>query len=147
MVSVCLPSDALLHTYHLTWVSLTLGVGYLFTAAPAKHSHCSLPWTRGISSPPPFWPSTWDSSSRPSCAHAATAGLGESLWEAEGQLPGSPWGQGLVAAILGSTSTQASVRPFLIVAKILNLALLNVMKARNQTTFCLFKQITWKMQS
>ena len=23
-------------TYHLTWVSLTLGVGYLLTAAPAK---------------------------------------------------------------------------------------------------------------
>ena len=27
---------------------------YLFTAAPAKHSRCSLPWTRGISLPPPF---------------------------------------------------------------------------------------------
>ena len=26
------------NTYHLTWVSLTLGVGYLFTAAPAKCS-------------------------------------------------------------------------------------------------------------
>ena len=38
------------NTYHLTWVSLTLGVGYLFTAAPAKRSRCSLPWTRGISS-------------------------------------------------------------------------------------------------
>ena len=35
------------NTYHLT-------VGYLFTAAPAKRSHCSLPWTRGISSPLPF---------------------------------------------------------------------------------------------
>ena len=42
------------NTYHLTWVSLTLGVGYLFTAAPAKHSCCSLPWTRGISSQPPL---------------------------------------------------------------------------------------------
>ena len=41
-------------TYRLTWVSLTLGVGYLFTAAPAKCSHCSLPWTRGISSSLPF---------------------------------------------------------------------------------------------
>ena len=40
--------------YCLTRVSLTLGVGYLFTAAPAKRNHCSLPWTRGISSPPPF---------------------------------------------------------------------------------------------
>ena len=47
MVSVCLSSC---NTYHLTWVSLTLDVGYLFTAAPAKHSHCSLPWMRGISS-------------------------------------------------------------------------------------------------
>ena len=37
------------NTYHLTWVSLNLGVGYLFTAAPAKRSHCSLPWMRGIS--------------------------------------------------------------------------------------------------
>ena len=33
------------NTYRLTWVSLTLGMGYLFTAAPAKRSHCSLPWT------------------------------------------------------------------------------------------------------
>ena len=48
MVSVCLPSDALCNTYHLTWVSLILVVGYLFMAAPAKHSHCSLPWT-GVS--------------------------------------------------------------------------------------------------
>ena len=52
------------NTYHLTWVFLTLGMGYLFTAAPAKLSHCSLPWTKGISSPCPSWPSTWDSSSR-----------------------------------------------------------------------------------
>ena len=35
MVSVCLPSDTSCNTYHLTWVSLTLGMGYLFTAAPA----------------------------------------------------------------------------------------------------------------
>ena len=34
------------NTYRLTWVSLTLGMGYLFMAAPAKHSHCFLPWTR-----------------------------------------------------------------------------------------------------
>ena len=37
---VCLPSC---NTYHLTWVSPTLDVGYLFTAAPAKRSCCSLP--------------------------------------------------------------------------------------------------------
>ena len=42
------------NTYCLTWVSLTLDVGYLFMAAPAKRSHCSLPWTRSISSPPPL---------------------------------------------------------------------------------------------
>ena len=43
--SVChlMPS---LSAYHLTWVSVTLDVGYLFTAAPAKCSRCSLPWTR-----------------------------------------------------------------------------------------------------
>ena len=38
------------NTYRLTWVSLTLDVGYLFMAAPAKCSLCALPWTRGISS-------------------------------------------------------------------------------------------------
>ena len=47
MVSVCLPSDASCNTYHLTWVSLTLGVGYLFTAAPAKHSRCFLTLDEG----------------------------------------------------------------------------------------------------
>ena len=40
--------------YHLAWVSLTLDVGYLFTAAPVKHGCCSLPWNRGIFSCPPF---------------------------------------------------------------------------------------------
>ena len=34
------------NTYHLTWVSLTLVVRYLFMAAPAKCRHCSLPWTK-----------------------------------------------------------------------------------------------------
>ena len=38
------------NTYSVTWVSLTLDVGYLFTAAPAKRSRCSLPWTKAISS-------------------------------------------------------------------------------------------------
>ena len=38
------------NTYHLTWVSLTLDMGYLFMVAPAKHSCCSLPWMSGISS-------------------------------------------------------------------------------------------------
>ena len=42
------------NTYHLSWVSLTLDVGYVFMAAPAKRSGCSLPWTRGISSPSPL---------------------------------------------------------------------------------------------
>ena len=59
------------NTYHLTWVSLALDVGYLFTNAPAKHSCCSLPWTRL-----PVWPWTWSSSSWPSCtpksSHAKT---------------------------------------------------------------------------
>ena len=47
MVLVCLPSDAL-STPTLTWISLTLDVGCLFTAAPAKRSCSSLPWTKGI---------------------------------------------------------------------------------------------------
>ena len=42
------------NTYHLTWVSLTLNVGYLFMAAPAKRSRYSLFWTRDISSLPPL---------------------------------------------------------------------------------------------
>ena len=70
---MCLPSVALFQTYYLTWVSLTLDVGYLFTTAPAKHSCCSLPWMRGISSSPPLLTLTWNSSSRPSCARTATA--------------------------------------------------------------------------
>ena len=37
------------NTYCPTWVSLTLDVGYLFMAAPAKRSRCSLPWTWGSS--------------------------------------------------------------------------------------------------
>ena len=36
------------NTYCLTWISLTLDMGYLFTAAPAKRSRCCLPWTRGL---------------------------------------------------------------------------------------------------
>ena len=32
--------------YHLTWVSLTLDMPYLLTAALAKCSRCSLPWRR-----------------------------------------------------------------------------------------------------
>ena len=49
---VCpLPS---LSAYRLTVVSLSLDVGYLFTAAAAKCSHCSLLWMWGISSWPPL---------------------------------------------------------------------------------------------
>ena len=48
--SVC-PLMPSLIPYCLTGVSLTLDMGYPFTAAPAKHSCCSLPWIWGIS----FW--------------------------------------------------------------------------------------------
>ena len=41
-----------LRAYRLTWVSITLDVGYLFTAIPAKRSHCSLLWRWGSSSLP-----------------------------------------------------------------------------------------------
>ena len=67
MVSVCLPSDALLQHLPSNWVSLTLGVGYLFTAAPAKCSCCSL--DEGYLLTAPSWPWTWSNSSRPSCPH------------------------------------------------------------------------------
>ena len=46
-VSPLMPS---LGTYHLTWVSLTLDVGSILTAAPAKYIHCSLRWKSGNSS-------------------------------------------------------------------------------------------------
>ena len=71
-----------LNTYHLPWVSLTLVVGYLFMAAPAKHSRCSLPWSRGISHGRPSWPWTWSSSSQPSCTCTAAAPWkwGSSFW-------------------------------------------------------------------
>ena len=54
MVLVCLPSDALSQHLPSYLVSLTSDVGYLFTAAPAKRSRCSLPWRRAISSRPPL---------------------------------------------------------------------------------------------
>ena len=49
--SVC-PLMPSLSAYHLTWVSLTLDVQYLFTASPEKCSCFSLPWIWGISSRP-----------------------------------------------------------------------------------------------
>ena len=50
--SVC-PLMPSWNTYRLSWISLILDLGYLFTAAPAKRSPCSLPWTWGSSSRPP----------------------------------------------------------------------------------------------
>ena len=79
------------NTYHLTWVFLTLGVGYLFMAAPAKHSRCSLPWRRGISLLLLSWHSMWDSFSRPSCACAATAPAPRLLLPAAGPGLGRGW--------------------------------------------------------
>ena len=38
----------------ITANNLTLDVGYLFMASPAKRSRFSLSWTRGISSQPAF---------------------------------------------------------------------------------------------
>ena len=61
------------NTYHLTWVSLTLGVGYssqLLQQSTAIAPYLGLrvsPYRRCSS------PSTGDSSSRPSCACAAAA--------------------------------------------------------------------------
>ena len=47
--SICLLMPSL-SAYYLTWFSLTLDVGYLFTAVPAKRSRCSLPstWKRRL---------------------------------------------------------------------------------------------------
>ena len=49
--SVC-PLMPSLSAYCLTWVSLTLDVGYLFMVTPAKRSWGSWPWTWGSCSPP-----------------------------------------------------------------------------------------------
>ena len=55
VVSVCLPSVALSQCLPSYLVSLTLDVGYLFMAVPAKCSHCSLPWPWASSSRPIDW--------------------------------------------------------------------------------------------
>ena len=80
MVSVCLLSDASCNTYHLTLVSLTLDMGYLFMASP--ESVAAAPYLGWGVSPHgwTFWLWRWSSSSRPSCARAA-ATLTLSLWK------------------------------------------------------------------
>ena len=77
MVSVCLPSDALLQTYRLTWVSLTLDMGYLLTAAPPDLKRGVAPLGPPAPDQPPFLghqvaplshcprPQAWGSSPRP----------------------------------------------------------------------------------
>ena len=73
--SVC-PLMPSLRAYHLSWISLTLDVGYLFRAAPAKCRCCSLPLM-------------WGSSSRPllltlcyyfSSVHFSRSVMSNSLW-------------------------------------------------------------------
>ena len=61
------------NTYHLTWVSLTLGVG--ISSRLLQQSAAIAPYLgRGVSPHCRLsWSSTWDSSSRPSCTRAATA--------------------------------------------------------------------------
>ena len=51
MSALCCPlaTPTILLGFLLPWTW-----GYLFMAAPAKHSCCSFPWMRGIFSPPPF---------------------------------------------------------------------------------------------
>ena len=46
MVSLCLPSDALSQQLLFYLDFSNLGHGYLFMAAPAKSSCCSLLWTK-----------------------------------------------------------------------------------------------------
>ena len=50
-LSVCLLMPSL-STYHLAWVSITLDVGYLFMAAPAKRSCCSFDLGKLLSAAP-----------------------------------------------------------------------------------------------
>ena len=74
MVSVCLPFDALLQ--HLpSYLGFSyLGRGVSLHGCSSKGQPLLLTLDQGLSPHRrPSWPSTWDSSSRPSCAHAATA--------------------------------------------------------------------------
>ena len=75
--SIC-PLMPSISAYHLTWVSLNLDVGCLFTAAPAKHSRSSLPWMWGSSSRP--LPVTSDVGC-PHCASVAAAMVHKRGWE------------------------------------------------------------------
>ena len=72
LVSVCLPSDAVLQ--HLpSYVGFSfLGPGVLLHGCSSKVQLLSLTWTRYISSLPPLLTLMWSSSSSPFCAHAAT---------------------------------------------------------------------------
>ena len=74
MVSVCLPSDALLQ--HLpSYLGFSyLGHGVSLHSCSSKAQPLLLTLDEGyLLTRRPSWPSTWDSSSRPSCALAATA--------------------------------------------------------------------------
>ena len=79
------------NTYCFTWVSLTFDGGYLFTAAPAKSSHCSLPWTRGISSWPPLLTSNlgYFLSAQPPLLGCGVAPLSRCPWPRKWD--SSPW--------------------------------------------------------
>ena len=69
-----------LSTYCLTGVSLTLDLDYLFMAAPAECSRCSLPWMSGISSRLPLL--TLDVGSLLTAARCSSAGqeAGKVVW-------------------------------------------------------------------
>ena len=71
------------NTYCLTWVSLTLDVGYLFRAA--LQSAAAFPYLGWGVSPHhhPTWPWAWSGSSRPFCTRAATAPW---MWGCSSQL-------------------------------------------------------------
>ena len=83
MVSVCLPSDALLQ--HLpSYLSFSyLGHGVSLHGCSSKLQSLLLTLDKGYLLNAPFLPSTWDSSSRPSCAHASTTSWtwGCSSWQ------------------------------------------------------------------
>ena len=72
MVSVCLPSAALLQ--HLpSYLGFSyLGYGVSLHSCSSKAQPLLLTLDKVSPHHPPSWPSTWDSSSRPSCARAAT---------------------------------------------------------------------------
>ena len=92
MVSVCLPSDALLQHLPSTWVSLTFYVGYLSMFAPAKLSCLLLTLDEGyllMATPPDL-----ECGVAPLCPSFTLAATTPWMWGCSSWLPPLTYGMG-----------------------------------------------------